>query len=36
MGKKDKNEMAEQKKYFLSGSNKKGIPEEKAKEIFDQ
>ncbi len=36
MGKKDKDEMSEQKKYFLMGANKKGINEEKAIEIFDQ
>ena len=36
MGKKDKEEMSQQKKFFLEGTNKRGISEEKAKEIFDQ
>ena len=36
MGKKDKEEMAEQKKYFLNGTKKRGISVEKANEIFDQ
>ena len=36
MGKKDKNEMSEQKKSFLDGTKKRGISREKANEIFDQ
>ncbi len=36
MGKKDKEEMAEQKKFFLNGTKKRGISVEKANEIFDQ
>ncbi len=36
MGKKDKDEMSEQKKSFLDGTNKRGISTEKANEIFDQ
>ena len=36
MGKKDKEEMAEQKNYFLNGTKKRGISVEKANEIFDQ
>ena len=36
MGKKDKEEMAEQKKFFLNGAKKRGISVEKANEIFDQ
>ncbi len=36
MGKKDKEEMAEQKKFFLIGTKKRGISPEKANEIFDQ
>jgi len=36
MGKKDKNEMFQQKKAFLLGAKNKGISEEKANEIFDQ
>ncbi len=36
MGKKDKDEMSEQKKYFLDGAKKRGISKEKASEIFDQ
>ena len=36
MGKKDKNEMSEQKKSFLDGTKERGISREKANEIFDQ
>ncbi len=36
MGKKDKNEMSEQKRFFLLGAKKKGITEKNAIEIFDQ
>ena len=36
MGKKDKDEMSEQKKSFVIGSKKRKINEEKANEIFDQ
>ena len=36
MGKKDKNEMSEQKKSFLDGAKERGISREKANEIFDQ
>ena len=36
MGKKDKNEMFEQKQSFLLGAKKKNINESKATEIFDQ
>jgi DNA polymerase III subunit alpha len=36
MGKKDKNEMFEQKQSFLSGAKNKNINESKATEIFDQ
>ena len=36
MGKKDKNEMLQQKKAFLLGAKSKKISEEKANEIFDQ
>ncbi len=36
MGKKDKNEMFQQKKAFLLGAKNKGISEDKANEIFDQ
>ncbi len=36
MGKKDKNEMSEQKKSFLDGTKERGISSEKANEIFDQ
>ena len=36
MGKKDKNEMFQQKKAFLTGAKNKGIGEDKANEIFDQ
>ena len=36
MGKKDKNEMSEQKKSFLIGEKKREISEVKANEIFDQ
>ncbi len=36
MGKKDKEEMAEQKNFFLNGTKKRGISVEKANEIFDQ
>ena len=36
MGKKDKNEMFEQKQSFLLGARKKNINESKATEIFDQ
>ena len=36
MGKKDKDEMAEQKKSFLDGAKKRKICVEKANEIFDQ
>ncbi len=36
MGKKDKDEMSEQKKSFLFGTKKRGISEDKAIEIFDQ
>jgi DNA polymerase III subunit alpha len=36
MGKKDKDEMFQQKNAFLKGAMHKGIDENKAKEIFDQ
>ena len=36
MGKKDKNEMFEQKQSFLLGAKKKNINKSKATEIFDQ
>jgi len=36
MGKKDYDEMLQQKKAFLDGSSKNGINNEKANEIFDQ
>ena len=36
MGKKDKNEMAEQKKFFIEGAKNKNIDELKANEIFEQ
>ncbi len=36
MGKKDKNEMSEQKRAFLLGAKNKNISENKANEIFDQ
>ena len=36
MGKKDKNEMFQQKKAFLIGAKNKDISEDKANEIFDQ
>ena len=36
MGKKDKDEMSEQKRSFILGSKKRKISEEKAIEIFDQ
>ena len=36
MGKKDKNEMFQQKKAFIIGAKNKGIGEDKANEIFDQ
>jgi len=36
MGKKDKEEMAEQKEFFVNGTKKRGISVEKANEIFDQ
>ncbi|MFL2819383.1 MAG: DNA polymerase III subunit alpha [Candidatus Puniceispirillales bacterium] len=36
MGKKDKNEMFQQKKAFLTGAQNKNISEDKANEIFDQ
>ena len=36
MGKKDKDEMIEQKKSFLLGAIKRGLSEKKAIEIFDQ
>ena len=36
MGKKDKNEMFQQKKAFLIGAKNKDIGEDKANEIFDQ
>ena len=36
MGKKDKDEMSEQKKFFLEGTKNNGISREKANEIFDQ
>ncbi|NOT36996.1 MAG: DNA polymerase III subunit alpha [Saprospiraceae bacterium] len=35
MGKKKKDEMAEQKKIFVARAISKGVPEEKAQEIFD-
>ena len=36
MGKKDKDEMSEQKKSFLDGTKNRGISKENASEIFDQ
>ena len=36
MGKKDHDEMLQQKNSFIEGTNKKGISKEKANEIFDQ
>ena len=36
MGKKDHDEMLQQKKAFLEGTNKNGIKKENANEIFDQ